>query len=76
MSVDVPPFARMLLLAGGLLVACGLVVLVAPKVSWLGRLPGDIAIQREGVSFYLPLTSCVLASLLVSVVWWVMQHFR
>ncbi|GEM84629.1 DUF2905 domain-containing protein [Meiothermus hypogaeus] len=54
---------RFLLGLGLLLVALGLVWLYAPGLlSWFGRLPGDIRIEREGFRFYLPLTSMVLVS--------------
>jgi hypothetical protein len=59
------------------LVVLGLVLLVAgllwPYLSQigLGRLPGDIAIQRENVTFYFPLMTCLLLSVLLSLVFWV-----
>lgn len=54
---------RFLLGLGLLLLALGLVWLYAPGLlSWFGRLPGDIRIEREGFRFYLPLTSMVLVS--------------
>ncbi|MBO1438178.1 DUF2905 domain-containing protein [Meiothermus sp. CFH 77666] len=54
---------RFLLGLGIVLVALGLVWLYAPGLlSWFGRLPGDIRIEREGFRFYLPLTSMVLVS--------------
>ena len=59
-----------------ILTSFGLVLLTAPKVPWLGRLPGDILIQREQFSFYLPLTSCLLASLLLSVLLWLAGRFK
>ncbi|GIW25592.1 DUF2905 domain-containing protein [Meiothermus sp.] len=55
---------RFLLVLGFLLVALGLVWLYAPwLLGWFGRLPGDIRIEREGFRFYFPLTSMVLVSL-------------
>ena len=76
MTPDVSPLGRGLILLGVILVAFGVLVLFAPKVPWLGRLPGDIAIQREGFSFYFPVTSCLLASGLVTLLWWVIGRFR
>ena len=55
---------RLLLVLGLLLVVWGLVWLYAPwLLSWFGRLPGDIRIEREGFRFYFPLTSMLLVSL-------------
>jgi hypothetical protein len=62
------------------LVVLGLVLLVAgllwPYLSQigLGRLPGDIVIQRENVTFYSPLVTCLLLSVLFSVVLWVVNR--
>jgi hypothetical protein len=40
----------------------------AGKLPWLGNLPGDITIQRERFSFYFPITTCILISVLISLV--------
>ena len=57
---------RWLLLAGGLLVILGLLA-QSGALSWFGRLPGDIHIQRPGFSFYFPVTSMLVISALLSV---------
>ena len=62
------------------LVVLGLVLLVAgllwPYLSQigLGRLLGDIVIQRENVTFYFPLMTCLLLSVLFSLVFWVVNR--
>lgn len=59
------------------LIVLGLVILAAgplwPYLSQLGlgRLPGDIVIERENMTLYFPLATCLLISLLLSVVLWV-----
>ncbi len=59
---------RILILFGILLVVLGLVLAVGAKIPWLGQLPGDITIRRENFSFYFPLTSCLLLSLIMTLV--------
>jgi hypothetical protein len=59
---------RALIFLGLVLVLVGVVVSLAPKVPWLGHLPGDIVIKGERYSFYFPLTTCVLLSLILSLV--------
>lgn len=59
---------KTLIYLGLVLVVVGIVVTLAGKVTWLGRLPGDITIQRENVSFYFPLATCILISVIVSLV--------
>jgi len=68
MAPDLQPLARLLVLFGVILTAFGVVLLLIPRVPWLGRLPGDILIQRERMSFYFPLASCLL--------FWVVGRFR
>lgn len=64
------PLAKMLLLFGLLMVLLGLILLVAGhfsgKVPWLGRLPGDIYIQRGTWTFYFPLATCLIISILLT----------
>jgi len=57
---------RMLLVVGGLLAAVGLVMLLAGKVPFLGRLPGDIVYRKGGTTVYIPLVTCLLLSLILS----------
>lgn len=56
--------------------AFGVVLLLAPKLPWLGRLHGNIMIRRDHVAFYFPLTSCLLASVLISLLLWLVGRFQ
>ncbi len=56
-----------LILLGLLLVAAGAWILPADRIPFPGRLPGDIVIRRENVTLYLPLASCLLISLILSI---------
>lgn len=64
-----------LILVGGLIVVIGLVWLLAPSAPWLGKLPGDIVIEREHVRFYFPLTTCILLSVLLTGILWLVRYF-
>lgn len=57
---------RLLVLAGVVLVALGLVLVVAPRVPWLGRLPGDLVIERGRVTIYVPIMTSLVVSLLLT----------
>ena len=61
--------AKTLIALGILLVAVGVVLVYAPwMVSWFGRLPGDIRIKRDGGSVFIPITSMIVVSVVVSLV--------
>ena len=62
--------ARALILLGLLMAGVGGALLLAPKLPWLGRLPGDLLIQRERFTLYVPLATSLLISLVVSLVLW------
>ncbi|MGB8991764.1 MAG: DUF2905 domain-containing protein [Desulfobaccales bacterium] len=59
---------RFLMVAGVILVIAGAVLLLAPKIPWLGRLPGDISFKRGNVSFYFPLGTCILISIILTLI--------
>jgi len=61
-------FGRLLIVAGVLLAAVGVVLMVAGKVPFLGRLPGDIVYRKGGTTLYFPLVTCLLLSLVLSLV--------
>ena len=60
---------------GVLIAAIGAVWLFAPSVPWLGKLPGDIVIDRENFQFYFPVTTCILLSLVLTGIMWVVRYF-
>ena len=57
---------RALIVSGVLLVILGGLVLLSGRIPWLGRLPGDIRIKRDGFSFYFPLTTCIIVSVILT----------
>ena len=68
-----PDLGRTLIFFGLLLLVLGLVLSLAGKLPWIGHLPGDITIQRGRFTFYFPITTCILISVIVSLV---LYYFR
>jgi hypothetical protein len=62
------PVGRSLLLIGLVVAAVGLVLILAPRVPLLGKLPGDITFQRDGVTVVIPLATMLLVSLVLTIV--------
>lgn len=67
---------RWLIGAGVVLIVIGLVVLAAGRLPWLGRLPGDILIERDNLTIFIPLGTMLVVSLVLTVIanlivrWW------
>jgi hypothetical protein len=69
------PLGRMLIFLGAILLVAGLLLTHWNIFSFLrlGRLPGDIWIKRGNLSFYLPLTTCIILSLLISLIFYLFR---
>ena len=59
---------RMLMIAGGVLLVLGVIFTLGGRLPWLGRLPGDIAIERENVRFYFPLATSIVISIILTLI--------
>ena len=64
---------RSLIILGIIIIAFGIVITFAGKIPWLGRLPGDIHIKRDNFTFYFPLATCILLSVLFSLIFWLFK---
>jgi len=61
---------RGLILLGVLLIVIGGLFMLAGKIPWLGRLPGDIVIERKNFSLYFPLATSLILSVVLSLLFW------
>jgi hypothetical protein len=61
-------FGRILIFAGGALLLVGIILLLAGRIPGLGRLPGDIRIEREGFTFYAPLVTMLAVSVVLTLI--------
>jgi hypothetical protein len=64
--------ARLLIVIGVITAAVGGLLLLSDKVPWLGRLPGDIVIQRKNFTFYFPLATSIVLSIILTLILWLM----
>jgi len=58
--------AKLLIILGGVMVLAGVVLLLLPKIPWLGRLPGDVFFERGRFTFYFPLATCIIVSIVLT----------
>jgi len=61
---------RSLIIIGVIIVITGIIFTIAPKVPFLGRLPGDILIKRENFVFYFPLATSIIVSIILSLIFY------
>jgi len=67
---------KYLMLFGLIFLALGLLIyFFGNKLNWFGQLPGDIRLERENFSFYMPIVSMLLLSLIISGILWLISKF-
>jgi len=65
----------LLITVGIIIVVVGLLVYFSDRIPLIGRLPGDIRIQRENFTFYFPLATSIILSILVSLILYLIRRF-
>jgi hypothetical protein len=68
-------FGKVLVVIGLIMTAVGVLLWAGVGRGWLGRLPGDIHYTKGNASFYFPLMTCLLVSLLLSLILWLLRKF-
>jgi hypothetical protein len=64
---------KTLIIIGLIIVAVGVIFSLAGKVPWLGKLPGDFYIKRENFTFYFPLATSIIISIILSLILWLLR---
>ncbi len=66
--MDLSGFGRILIIFGIIIVLAGVILFFAGKVPWIGRLPGDFYFKGKNVTFYFPLATSILVSIILSLI--------
>jgi hypothetical protein len=74
--MDMRPLALPLILLGVLLILGGLLLYFGGSLSFLGKLPGDIRIERPNFKFYFPITTSILISLILTALFYLLSRLR
>ena len=69
------PIGKMLIGAGLLIAVAGVLLLFSDKIPFLGKLPGDISVKKDNFQLYVPITTCIVLSLLLSLIMWLFSYF-
>ena len=60
------PLGKLLILLGVFIILVGLFLLLGEKISWVGRLPGDIIIRKKNFTFYFPIVTSIIISIILT----------
>ncbi|RNB86234.1 DUF2905 domain-containing protein [Brevibacillus panacihumi] len=70
------PIAKLLIIGGAVLIVVGLLWQVGGRFLPLGRLPGDIVVEKENVRFYFPIVTCIVISIVLSLGMYLFRLFK
>jgi uncharacterized membrane protein YidH (DUF202 family) len=71
---DMSSFGKTLIILGMFLIVFGVLFLFGGKLSWLGRLPGDVYMQKKGFSLYFPIMTSLVVSVVLSVIFMLLRR--
>ena len=60
------PLGKMLILLGVFIILIGVLLVIGEKIPWIGRLPGDIIIRKKNFTFYFPIVTSILISIILT----------
>jgi hypothetical protein len=68
-------FPKLLIFAGIILIVVGLIWMVGGRFFYLGRLPGDVVVDKGSFKFYFPIVTCIVLSVVLSLIFYVIRLF-
>jgi len=71
---ELNPLGKILIFFGVILILVGGVILLAGRIPWIGRLPGDIFIQRKNFSFYFPIATSIIISIILTLIFTLLKR--
>lgn len=67
---------KLLIIVGIICIAAGLFISYGPKIPFPGKLPGDIAVERENFRVYIPITTSIIVSIILSLLIFLFNRFK
>ena len=64
---------KILILLGVFMIIAGVLLLLGGKIPWVGRLPGDLIVRREKFTFYFPITTSIVISIILTLLLWILR---
>lgn len=68
--IEFNAFGKTLIIIGIIMIIAGGLLMFGNKIPFFGRMPGDISIQKKNFGFYFPITTCIIISIILSLLSW------
>ncbi len=65
---------KVLIIIGVVIAGIGIILVLTPKVPWLGKLPGDILIKKDNFRFCFPVTTCIIISIILTLLFYLFKR--
>jgi len=65
---------KVLIVTGLVMAGLGMLLILTPKVPWLGKLPGDILVKKENLRIYFPITTCIIVSIVLTILFYLFKR--
>jgi uncharacterized protein HemY len=65
---------KVLIIVGLVIAGIGILLVLTPKIPWLGKLPGDILIKKDNFRFYFPVTTCIIISIILTLLFYLFKR--
>ncbi|HIJ59793.1 MAG TPA: DUF2905 domain-containing protein [Nitrospirae bacterium] len=65
---------KYLIIIGIVTIVIGIILFFSAKITWIGKLPGDIIIKKENFTFYFPIATCIIISIILSIIFWIIRR--
>jgi hypothetical protein len=66
---------KYLIVFGAVILIAGIILTFFPRLNFFGKLPGDISVKKENYSFYFPIVTSIVISILLTLIFWVINYF-
>ncbi len=70
---EIQHLGKVLVIFGIMIIVVGGLLLLSEKLPWLGRLPGDILVRKKNFTFYFPLATSIILSILLTLIFWLIK---
>ena len=67
---------KLLIIVGIVCIAVGVLITYGPKIPFLGKLPGDLFVEKGNFKFYFPITTCIIVSIILSLLLFLFNRFK